>query len=290
MALEFIGRNRPADRPWMLSVNPFDPHPPFDPPWDYYRRYDPSSLPGPHFAESDLAHQEALAAAGIDFQSAPRSIDTEKGQRMQGAYYAMIEQIDHEFGRIIDFLDQRGEFKNTLIIFTSDHGEALGDHGLILKGCRFYEGSTRVPLMISWPGMSRPGAVSPALVELLDLAPTLYDAAGVQTPSWVQGRSLKQVLSGQTEEHREAVRCEFLGAIAFPDQTHATMYRDRRWKLVTYHGKDRAELYDLETDPWEHHDLSELEEHREMLAKLQRRAFDLTVLAHPPDQPRVAPY
>lgn len=289
-AIEFIDRDRPVDQPWMLSINPFDPHPPFDPPWEYYRRYNPAGMPGPHAIESDLDHQQSIAEAGVDFQSQSRRIDADKGQRIRAAYYAMIEQIDTEFGRILDHLDHTGHWDNTIIIFTSDHGEALGDHGLLLKGCRFYEGSVRVPLIISYPGISRDGAVSSALVELTDLAPTIYHAAGLPIPYWVQGRSLVPVLSGETDHHRDSVRCEFLGAIAFPDQTHATMYRDERWKLVTYHGKNLTELFDLDNDPWEHHDLSRDSKYADVLADLQRRSFDAAVLAHPPDNPRTEPY
>ena len=289
-AIEFIDRKRQADQPWMLSINTFDPHPPFDPPWEYYRRYDPLALQGPHVLDSDLDYQESLADAGADFQSQARRIDADEGRRMQAAYYAMIEQIDTEFGRILDHLDRTDQWDNTMIIFTSDHGEALGDHGLVLKGCRFYEGSVRVPLIISWPGISRDGAVSQALVELIDLAPTIYEAAGLPIPHWVQGRSLAPIMRGETDHHRESVRCEFLGAIALPDQTNATMYRDERWKLVTYHGKNITELFDLVNDPWEHNDLSGDREHAVVLDDLRRRSFDAAVLAHPPDNPRTEPY
>ncbi|HIG16153.1 MAG TPA: DUF4976 domain-containing protein, partial [Candidatus Handelsmanbacteria bacterium] len=128
---------------------------------------------------------------------------------------------------------------------------------MLLKGCRFFEGLVRVPLMVSWPAGYRTDEVSDALVELVDLVPTLLDAAGLDTPYWVQGKSLTGVLEGSATNHRESVRTEFFGAINYPDQTHATMYRDRRWKLISYHGKDLFELYDLQTDPWEHDDLSE---------------------------------
>lgn len=289
-AIEFIDRDRPINQPWMLSINPFDPHPPFDPPLEYHRRYDPAEMPGPHFIESDLDHQRSIAETGVDFQSQARRIATDEARRIQAAYYAMIEQIDTEFGRMLDHLDHTGQRDDTMIIFTSDHGEALGDHGLLLKGCRFYEGSVRVPLIISWPGISRAGAVSSALVELTDLAPTIYEAAELPIPYWVQGRSLAPVLRGETDHHRDGVRCEFLGGIAFPDQTHATMYRDERWKLVTYHGKNLAELFDLDNDPWEHQDLSQDSAHAKALADLQRRSFDATVQAHPPDNPRIEPY
>jgi arylsulfatase A-like enzyme len=289
-AIEFVDKNRNADQPWLLSVNAFDPHAPFDAPYEYYRRYDADALPGAHFAEGDLEHQWTLADAGVDFQSRAQTPKEWEHKKIQASYYAMIEQVDTEFGRLLDHLEKTGQRENTLIIFMSDHGEMLCDHGLLLKGCRFYEGLVRVPLMLSWPGHIEQGLVSDALVELMDLTPTLYDASGLETPHWVQGRSLMPILTGESQEHREAVRCEFFGAIDFPDQTHATMYRDRRWKLVSYHGKDLFELYDLENDPWEHEDLAKDPRHRDVLWDLMRKSFDATVGAHEADAPRTMPF
>lgn len=289
-AIEFIGKKRPDDQPWLMSVNPFDPHPPFDPPWEYFRRYDPASLPGAHFETGDLAHQQMLTDAGIDFQSTPKHPDEWDHCTMQAAYYAMIEQLDHEFGRLLDFLDATGRRDNTIIIFTSDHGEALGDHGLTMKGCRFYEGSVRVPLMISWPARFQTDVVTDTLVELTDLTPTLYDVLDMEPPYDMQGSSLLPVLQGESTSHRAYVRSEFMGAIALPDQTRATMYRDSRWKLITYHGKDIHELYDLVRDPWEHHDLSRDPDHQTIKEDLIQKSFDAAIHALPPGMPRVAPY
>ena len=227
---------------------------------------------------------------GIDFQSQPKEPSLWEDKKIQASYYAMVEQVDCEFGRILDHLEATGQRENTIVVFASDHGEMLGDHGLVLKGCRFYEGLVRVPLIVSWPGRFRQGVVSDALVELMDIAPTLYEVAGEQVPYWVQGRSLLPLLQGEATEHRDFVRTEFFGAIDFPDQTHATMYRDRRWKLVSYHGKDLYELYDLENDPWEHNDLSESPDHQDTLHDLMRKSFDATAQAHMPDPPRVMPF
>lgn len=291
-SIRFLQKNRYEDQPWLLSVNPLDPHAPFDPPWEYFRRYDADTLPGAHFEEGDLAHQQKLLAAGVDFQSQPKHPDEWDHKTIQAAYYAMIEQIDHEFGRLLDYLEATGQRDNTIVIFTSDHGEMLCDHGLLLKGCRMYEGLVRVPLMISWPGDFQHNIVSDALVELLDLVPTLYEALGMEIPYPVQGRSLLPILTGtqSPNHHREFVRTEFFGAINFPDQTHATMYRDRRWKLISYHGKNLYELYDLQNDPYEHHDLSEEPDYQAIKWDLLRQSFDATVFAHPPDPARVNSY
>jgi arylsulfatase len=289
-AIEFISTERDQDQPWFLSVNPFDPHPPFDAPWDYFRRYDPQKLPGAHFVPGDLAHQQRLCDAGVDFQSQPAHPEELRHRTLQASYYAMIEQLDQEFGRVLDYLDSIGARDNTLIVFTSDHGESLGDHGMLLKGCRFFEGLVRVPLIVSWPAAFAGGRRSDALVELLDLAPTICDAVGLEQPWYHQGHSLMPALHGSTDPHREFVRTEFYGAINYPDQTAATMYRDRRWKLVTYHGKDLFELYDLQADPWEHEDLSRDPAYRDVLMDLLRRSFDATIAARPPAPARTQPF
>lgn len=288
--IEFIEKNRGAEQPWCLSVNPFDPHAPFDAPWEYFRRYDPASMPDAHFEEGDLAHQQRLVDAGVDFQSQPKHPDEWDQKRIYASYYAMIEHIDHEFGRLLDYLDETGQRENTIIIFMSDHGDMLCDHGLLLKGCRFYEGLVRVPLMISRPGHFQEGLVTDTLVQLLDIAPTLYDALGMEIPYHQQGQSLLPVLTGQSTHHRAFVRSEFYGGINFPDQTHATMIRDERWKLIVYHGKSIYELYDLETDPWEHNDLSNDPNHQAKKWEMVGKSFDATVYAHPPTPERIASF
>ncbi len=290
-AIEFIQRNREPDKPWLLSINPFDPHPPFDAPWDYYRRYDPATLPGAHFEEDDLAHQHRLTAAGIDFQTQSRHPQELQHKHMQASYYAMIEFLDEEFGRLLDYLEETGQRENTIIIFMSDHGEMLGDHGLVHKGCRFYEGLVRVPLMISWPGQIEP-RVSDELIELVDIVPTLYELLGIDVPLHVQGRSAASWICGEERSapHRQFVRAEHYAATNYPDETHATMYRDRRWKLVVYHQKDICELYDLEADPWEHCDLSEDSAYTDVKWDLLRKCYDATVYAHPAQTDRYGPF
>ena len=280
-AIAFIRQERPDDQPWLLSVNPFDPHPPFDAPYEYFRRYNPETLPGAHFKDSDLPHQQRLVDAGIDFQSKPKHSDEWQHRHLQASYYAMIEHLDHEFGRLIDFLESTGQRENTVIIFMSDHGEMLGDHGLLLKGCRFYEGLVRVPLMISLPGQIQ-HQINDALVELIDIVPTLYDLIGLDVPYFVQGKSLLPLLQAQLEshKHRVFVRTEFYGGINYPDQTHATMYRDHRWKLVSYHQKDVIELYDLQNDPWEHVNLADAPDYQALKWSLMQKSFDATVDAH----------
>lgn len=286
----FIEKNHGSQQPWFLSVNPFDPHPPFDAPWEYYRRYDPKKMPGSHFVDNDLAHQQRLNDAGIDFQSKPIHPDKLRIKHLQASYYAMIEQLDYEFGQLIEYLDASGQRENTIVIFTSDHGESLGDHGMLLKGCRFFEGLVRVPLFISWPAQVEGAQVSNALVELLDLAPTLAEAAGLEIPFYNQGKSLRKLMEGKTQNHRSSVRTEFYAGINYPDETHATMYRDERYKLITYHGKNLIELYDLREDPWEHCDLSNKVDVSALMGELIRQSYDATVFAQARMPQRTNPF
>lgn len=275
-AIKFIDAEDNTDQPWMLSVNIFDPHPPFDPPAEYAQKYDATALPGPLFRPSDLERQKAFSQVSQQSTSASdptASVDNAaennspthppksfNGKKIQAAYYAMIELIDDEFGRLIDHLEQSGELENTLIVFHSDHGELLGDHGLLYKGCRFFEGLVHVPLMFAWQGQFISGETSDGLVELVDIAPTLLDAAGLEIPNDMQGKSLVPLLTGEApiSTHKERVICEFndaLGSNADPRPTHATMSFDGRYKLIIYHGMDLGELFDLEQDPGEFENL-----------------------------------
>ncbi|MDE2897404.1 MAG: sulfatase-like hydrolase/transferase [Chloroflexota bacterium] len=287
-AIAFIEQAR---EPWFLCVNVNDPHPTFDPPWEYYRRYDPDSLSDPHFRESDLEKQERLA--DIEWR-ARRPVPTRPSEmdakRVRAAYYAMIELIDAEFGRIVEHLEATGQRRDTVIVFMSDHGEMLGDHGLLEKGCRFYEGMVRVPLLMAWPGRIPAGRRCDSLVELTDVAPTLLEFAGQPIPPLMQGRSLARVIErgdDDSEAHRDFVRTEYYGARGRPaGRSFATMYRDRRWKLVVYHNHGTGELYDLDDDPWEYVDRWNDPDFRDVKADLITRSFDATAMAADPGPPR----
>jgi arylsulfatase A-like enzyme len=273
-----------GDRPWLMSVNPFDPHAPFDPPGEMLRRFDPEALTDPLFRESDLESQARLAA---DFQNPARRPDEFDARQVKAAYYAMIELIDMAVGRVVERLERLGQRERTIVIFTSDHGEMLGDHGLLLKGCRFYEGLVRVPLIISWPGHIRAGLRSDALVELTDLMPTLLEACGLSIPERVQGRSLLLILTGQADahRHRDFVRCEYYRALnpGAPGRrfegSYATMIRDRHHKLVTYHGHDVGELFDLDQDPGEFNNLWDDPAFGDVRFSLLKRSFDALTFA-----------
>lgn len=173
-AIEFIEQNHGKDRPWLISLNPYDPHPPLDPPQAYKDRLRIEDMPLPIYQEGELENkpphqQKDFYQGGQDGQAEPYPTltDEEKREHFRD-YYAEIELIDDQFGRLMQYLEDIGEKDNTLVIFMSDHGELNGDHGLYWKGAYFYESLVHIPLIMSCPSRFKKGLRSDALVELVD--------------------------------------------------------------------------------------------------------------------------
>lgn len=297
--IEFIESRR--EQPWLASVNIYDPHPPFNPPADYRAQFDPQAVKPPLFRESDLAQQKKLAT--VAFQSRARRPDNldinspilpqapspsleeaatagaRDARSLIAAYYAMIKLIDDQIGRILQALEATNQRERTIIIFTSDHGEALGDHGLIQKGCRFYEGLVRVPLIWSWRGVFAENRRSDALAELSDIVPTLMEICGLPIPEYISGRSLLPMLTGAptASNGRTFVRCEYIDALDLPAASIATMFFDGRYKLIRYHSDNLGELYDVQEDPEEFRDLWDSAAHQDLKLTLLQRSYDATL-------------
>jgi len=273
-AIDFIKEERSG--PWLFSLNCFDPHGPFDPPKEYIRRFDVDLLPGPLLRESDYEAQESF-----DFTKYRTKERSEReAKETQARYWAQIELIDENVGRILKALDESGQRENTIIIYTSDHGDMVGDHGLWAKGCRFYEGLVRVPLIISWPARFEQGLQSDALVELTDIVPTLLEIAGLDIPGGMQGRSLLPILEGKADsgEHRDFVRSIYF--LALPrQQVRASMIRTRDFKFVKYHDHDVGELYDMKNDPGEFENLWDDPEYTKVRLELSEKALDSMAMA-----------
>jgi len=300
MAIRFVEESR--DGPWLLSLNPYEPHSPYKPPKEYLDRYDPETMPPPLFNHEDLEHQlkfheiqaqnvyarnplstkQPTTDAGPD--SYGNSIDRLgrhdsefNGRLVKCGYYATIEMIDSHFGDLLQALDDLGELENTIVVFHSDHGELLGDHGLVFKGARFFEGSVRVPLVFSWPGHIAEDCTSTGLTELIDIAPTLLEASGIEVPYFMQGKSLLPILRGDVDDkfHKDVVFSEFHDSCNYNEgsgpPTHSVMSFDGRYKMVTYRGYDFGELYDLKNDPEEFYDLWDSCTHKDLKLKVMHR-------------------
>lgn len=265
--------------PWFASMHVFAPHPPHDPSPEFFSRVRVNDLPRPLFQDTDLHSRFAR----IDHQSpTPKTPEALNWKGVRTAYYAQVEQIDHEVGRILESVDRA----NTIVIFTSDHGEMLCDHGLVLKGARFYEGAVRVPLIISWPGRFRAGAKCDDLVELTDLVPTLLEAIGLKPSPQVQGRSLLPVLRGTgTGSPRDFVRAEYFDTLDLPNATRAHMIRTRTHKLIRYPGTASGELYNLAEDPGEFDNLWDKDTTTRGL--LSEQLLDAVTLAADAGAPRI---
>jgi len=295
MAIDFIRQQR--NGPWLFSFNCFDPHHPFDPPKEVMDRYDPADMPLPkyHPGELDdkpvyqrLDHQWAHDEPGY-FHVAAMTDDDRR--QVTAAYYAMIELIDEQVGRMLAALEETGQLENTIVIFMSDHGEMLGDHGLYLKGPHFYEEAVRCPLIVSWPGKFKQDLRSDGLVELVDLVPTLLEAAEIEIEPAIQGRSLLPILHGQADpsKHRDYVYCEYYNAWTHK-RSYGTMMRTPDKKIVVYHGIDDGELYDLSGDPAEIENLWRSQPHAELRERLLKDAFDASVFTMDPMPPRLGPF
>lgn len=300
--IEFIASHADGATPWFFSVNPFDPHHAFDPPEDYLRRIleRVDEIPLPNYIEGELAdkprfqridHEGAYGGGG----SFAWSKMSERDHRLlRTAYWAMVELLDESVGRMLDALEGAGMRDDTIVIFTSDHGEMLGDHGIYLKGPHFYEPAVHVPLMVSCPGRIPGGRWSDALVELVDVAPTLCDATGIPRHPGMQGRSLWPILAGEVDPsvHREEVYCEYYNSMGGHKDPAAfgTMVRTARHKLVAFHGIDEGELYDLEVDPTETRNLWSDPSSLGLKTRLLKRLCDRMAETCDPLPPREGPW
>ena len=290
--IEFIEQNRGSGKPWLISVNPFDPHPPLDPPQEYKDRLRTRDMPLPLWRDGEMDNQpphqqKDLIQGGQDGQAEPIGSLTEEEKREHFRdYYAEIELIDDRLGRLMDYLDETGQRDRTILIFMSDHGEMSGDHGLYWKGAYFYEALVHVPLIVSCPGLFQEGLRCDGLVELVDIAPTLMEAAGLEIPYEMQGRSFYKILTGEADPHhfKDAVYSEFYHCLkGTHEDINATMYFDGRYKLVCYHGKEWGELYDLEEDPEEFCNLWDQPEAAGLKARLVLKSYSNAVLSNMDD-------
>lgn len=301
-AIEFMEANAAFDHPWLFSVNIFDPHHPFDPPQEYLERYldKLDGIPLPPYKKGELLDRPIFQA--IDHEGAyggeagfPFDDMTERDHRLvRAAYWAMCDLIDDRVGAMLDALDKTGQRENTLVIFMSDHGEMLGDHGIYLKGPYFYEPAIHVPLIISWPGKIPGGRRLQALTELVDLAPTLLEAAGLPVFPAMQGHSLWPALTEEqaAAKHREDIYCEYYNAMPWhkSPKAYGTMLRTERYKIVVAHGVSSGELYDLKDDPEETINLWNSAEHGALKSEMLGRLCDRMAWTIDPMSPRTAPY
>jgi arylsulfatase len=232
-----------GDKPFAAWVSFAGPHDPYDPPEEMAAMYYDAPIPAPVGSRAELKNKpQAQESSGDSRSNSMFRIDMREAspaqvRRWRAHYYANISLIDEGIGKILAALEKHGVLEDTLVVFTSDHGDALGDHGMAFKGF-FYDCMARVPLIVRGPGV-RACARCNSLVSTVDMVPLFYESCGVEAPAGLQGENLRALLDDPAASIRERVFCELQGR---------TMVRDERYKYA-YYASGEAELYDMEKDP-----------------------------------------
>jgi choline-sulfatase len=253
-AAEFLQRHSAApgegdgktQRPFFLMVSFYEPHSPFHFPVEYRGRHKPGEFAAPAVGPEDDDQIPAIF----------RDLTPEEKRGIAAAYYTSVEFLDSNVGRVLAALEHSGQAQNTMVIYTGDHGYMLGQHGRFEKHCSF-EPAVRAPLIMRFPGTIYPGDSTSALVEFIDIAPTVLEYCGVERPEAMQGRSLAPVLEKKSQRHRDEVFIEY-------SENEEAAIRTDRWKFVYTTGKRERQdgyttgrplagrtirLFDLEDDP-----------------------------------------
>ena len=268
-SIEFL-ESHAREQPFFLWTSFVHPHHPFNPPAPYDTLYDPAAMPLPLWDSSEVAgwpqayHDKHFRTEGSHEAIGMHKVSDAEWQRVKAFYYGMISLIDKQVGRILETLARREMLDNTIIVFTSDHGEMLGDHHLVFKGTT-YDAVTNVPLIVARPGETAAGALRTTLANSIDLMPTLLELVDAGIPAGVQGMSLVPALRDPGVQLREATLIENAGARRSVRTADA---------LLTWHGAGRrGELYDLHADPDCFRNLWDAPE----AAALQRRMLDTLI-------------
>ncbi|MDQ3702110.1 MAG: sulfatase-like hydrolase/transferase [Chloroflexota bacterium] len=301
-ACHYLEAHAGDDEPLCLWVSIPDPHEPYQVPHPYAAYYPPESLPLPPWPEGELEHKPERQRV-YEWLLGWRDLSAADARLAMSIYYGMIAFIDERVGVLLDTLERLGLREDTIVLFTSDHGDYMGEHHMLIKSNAFYDCLTRVPLLVSWPGHLPAGERRPELVSTMDVMPTVLTLLGMEVPEGVQGRVLPGVPDAPdaagAPPAREAVFAEY-GAGGPPvtladverlfppgtsrvlhpllrqreGQGHGKMVRTRRWKYTHDTVGDGDELYDLQDDPGELTNLAGDPRHATVVAEMQRLLLD----------------
>ncbi len=245
MGIDFLRRRDPT-KPFFLYLSYHRPHPPLDPPQAFFDQYIHQTFPP--VPMGDWADQQAKMQ-GID--GATGFMGERQLHRARAAYYAQITHIDHQIGRLKEYLFEHEVLDNTMFLFTSDHGELLGDHNLFRKVLP-YDGSTRVPLIVTPPRAWKwkPAQTVDAVVELRDILPTILEACGAAIPESVDGQSVLGLCRGEATEWRTYLHGEHAAG-----QASNHWITDGKCKYAWFSQTGREQFFNLASDPQELEDL-----------------------------------
>ena len=236
------------ERPMCLFVGFGGPHEPYDAPGPYATMYRPEETPQPMPVPKAYAELPEWVTAKSDFEVYPAEMLASVPE-MRANYYGKMSLIDDNVGHILDAFARRGWLDDLFIVFLSDHGEMLGDHGRLRKST-FHESSIRIPLIARWPGRIPENNLSEAMAEIVDVFPTVVEAGGGEPSTRCLGRSLWPVFRQSQDE----VRAGQVSEVEFGEAR--IMLRSRRWKLAIDKQDVCYMLYDLKNDPEEQHNLA----------------------------------
>ncbi|OPZ19981.1 MAG: Arylsulfatase [candidate division BRC1 bacterium ADurb.BinA364] len=299
-AIANMERHAGEGRPFFLWASFHDPHPSYlvSEPWaSMYRpeEMEPGALDPDELQYSTPPHRKTQEAKPdfSEFKETPHMnfgyhshrFDRQAFQKNMAVYYGMVSFMDSQIGRILDSLERLGLADNTLVVFTSDHGHFLGQHGLIAKGPFHYEDMIRVPMIARWPGRIPAGQASRSLQALVDYAPTFLDAADIAIPGMMQGASQLEAWQNPQVSARDHVIVENRHQ---PSAVHLRTYLDERYKLTVYRGRPYGELYDLQEDPGETHNRWDDPDYARIKSELFRNFLDAELRREPTRYKRIA--
>lgn len=261
---------REKERPFFLAVGFFRPHTPYVSPKQYFGLHPESNMPVVQGVKEDQA--DVPPAALMSRKKEQDQLSDDLRRQCRQAYNASISFMDAQVGRVIAALDRLGLAENTIIVFTSDHGYHMGEHGLWQKMSLFEE-SARVPLLVVAPGVAKPGTVAKTPVGLIDLYPTLAELCGVKAPANLQGQSLVPMLKDANAEGRGWTLSQVTrGRDASRQRYFGYTLRTARWRYTEWNeGEQGRELYDHNADPKELTNLAEKSEHTATVAELSKQ-------------------
>jgi len=268
VTIEQIVKRDPT-RPFFVWCSHLRPHSPYDPPQFFWDMYIDREFPEAPIGDWARKHDTGEPPDRVAWRG---KLSPERNQRMRAAYAGCITHIDYEFGRMVEALQRGGRgLDNTLIIFTADHGDMMGDHNLHRKTYA-YEGSARIPFVIRYPaGLNVPTGAFEQVVGLQDVMPTILEVVGIPIPDSVTGASVLGAIRGGP--WRDYLHGEHSPCYALEEAMH--YLTDGREKYIWFPATDQEQFFDLRTDRRELHDLARDEAHRARVAEWRRRLVEV---------------
>ena len=290
---------------FFLWASFFDPHPSYLVPEPWASMYNPQDMDIPEFTPGEFddkpihfkltqTHNPDFSYLKEDGETRPSWVhgahsqlsDKKSRARNMATYYGMISMMDHYIGKILDKLDELGLTKNTVVVFTSDHGHFYGQHGLVAKAIHHYEDLLRVPCIVSVPGAEKVGIRSQAIQSTVDLAQTFLSLAGIAQPLTMTGIDQSDVWCGR----KEKIRTHAIVENHFqPTKFYAKSYIDEQYKITIYMNQTYGELFDLTNDPKELKNLWDVPEAKELKAGLLLKMLHAELEKEPLFMPRISP-